>query len=131
MSPVLRILLILASCGVVYYVMHKIRKKQLNVDDAIYWIFFAVALFILSVFPRIATWAADLIGFETPANFVFMFVMFVTLVKLFHLAIELSVQKHRINALVQKLALTNYKVKSNARSIKDKGNGADIKKDNK
>lgn len=105
MSLVLRIALVIVSFLVVLFVLKKIRRSQLYIDDAIYWIVSAVLLLILSIFPQIAIWASELLEIQSPANFVFLFMIFMILVKLFNMAIELSVQKHRINRLVQKLAL--------------------------
>ena len=105
MSLVLRIALICVSFLVIVFVIKKIRRTQLYIDDAIYWIAFSVVLFVLSLFPQIAIWASELLGIESPANFVFLLMIFVVLIKLFNLSIELSVQKHRLNRLVQKLAL--------------------------
>ncbi len=105
MSIVLRIALILVSFLVVVFVLKKIRKTQLHIDDAIYWIVSAVLLLIISIFPQIAIWTSELLGIESPANFVFLFMIFVILVKLFNLAIDVSIQKQRLNRLAQKLAL--------------------------
>ena len=105
MSIVLRIALILVSFLVVVFVLKKIRKTQLHIDDAIYWIISAGLLLIISIFPQIAIWTSRLLGIESPANFVFLFMIFVILIKLFNLAIEVSIQKQRLNHLVQKLAL--------------------------
>lgn len=107
MSLVLRIALIIVSFLVVIFVLRKIRKTQLNIDDAIYWIIASVLLFLLSIFPQIAIWASELLGIESAANFVFLFMIFVVLIKLFNMAIDISVQKQRLNRLIQKLALTN------------------------
>ena len=105
MSLVLRIALVIVSFLVVLFVLKKIRRSQLYIDDAIYWIVSAFLLLLLSVFPQIAIWASELLEIQSPANFVFLFMIFMILIKLFNMAIELSVQKHRINRLVQKLAL--------------------------
>ena len=107
MSDILRILLIVFSIGVFFFVFKKIRKAQLNIDDSIYWIVFAVFLLVLSIFPQIAIWTATLLGIESPANFVFLCMLFLIIIKLFQVSIELSVHKHRLNHLVQKLALLN------------------------
>lgn len=107
MSLTLRILLIAASIGVFFFVFKKIRKAQLNIDDSIYWILFAVFLLVLSIFPQIVIWTANLVGVESPANFLFLCMSFLIIVKLFQVSIELSVHKHRLNHLVQKLALLN------------------------
>ena len=108
MSVVLRVVLIVVSVIVVFFAMRKIRKAQLNIDDSIFWILFSLILLVVSIFPQIAIWAAGLLGIESPANFVFLFMIFVVLVKLFQLAIDLSVLKHRLNRLTQKISLNRY-----------------------
>ena len=107
MSIVLRITLIVVSFLVLLFVLKKIRRTQLYIDDAIFWIVFSALLLVISIFPQLAVWASDLLGIQSPANFVFLFMIFVVLIKLFQISIELSVQKHRLNRLVQKLALMN------------------------
>jgi len=107
MSDILRIVLILVSIIVVVFVLKKIRKAQLNIDDSIYWILFALLLLVMSIFPQIPIWTANLLEIQSPANFVFLCMTFLILIKLFHVSIDLSVQKHRLNHLVQKLALLN------------------------
>ena len=107
MSPLLRCLLIVVSVAVFFFVFKKIRKAQLNIDDSIYWILFAIFLLVLSIVPQIAIWTAHRLGIESPANFVFLCMIFLIMIKLFQASIELSVQKHRLNHLVQKLALLN------------------------
>ena len=108
MSVVLRVVLIVVSVIVVFFAMRKIRKAQLNIDDSIFWILFSLILLVVSIFPQIAIWAAGLLGIESPANFVFLFMIFVVLVKLFQLAIDLSVLTHRLNRLAQKISLNRY-----------------------
>ena len=91
MSLALQIVLIAVSFLVLLFVLKKIRRSQLYIDDAIYWIVSAFLLLILSIFPQIALWASDLLEIQSPANFVFLVMIFMVLVKLFNLAIELSV----------------------------------------
>lgn len=108
MSVALRVVLIAVSVLVTFFVLKKIRKAKLNIDDSIFWISFAFFLLILSVFPGIAIWASELLGIQSPANFVFLFMIFVVLIKLFDIAIDLSIQKQRLNHLIQKLALLEH-----------------------
>ena len=108
MSTTLRILLVVASVLVIAYALRKIRKAQLDIDDAIYWIVFSALLLLLSIFPIIPIKIAELLGIASPANFVFMFMIFIVLIKLFTNSIELSVQKHRLNNLIQRIALLNH-----------------------
>ena len=108
MSDTLRIVLIAASVIVIVYALHKIRKAQLDIDDAIYWIVFSVLLLTMSIFPSITFAVSSLLGIESPSNFVFLFMIFIVLAKLFTNSIELSIQKHRLNNLVQRIALLNH-----------------------
>ena len=62
----------------------------------------------MSIFPGIVYFMANLFGIESPSNFVFLVIIFIVLVKMFGLSIELSIQKHRLNYLIQRTALMNY-----------------------
>ncbi len=111
MSLTLRIFLIISCVISVVYTLKKIRKAQMNIDDSLYWIVMSVMLLVLSVFPQIAEQAAKLFGFIGVVNFVFFFIIFAVIVKLFQIAIDLSITKHRLNSLVQKIALYNKELK--------------------
>ena len=67
----------------------------------------AIVLILLSLFPNSVVKLSEVLGFISPANLVFLCMIFLVLVKLCQVSIELSVQKHRLNHLVQKLALLN------------------------
>ena len=101
----LRILLIAASVLVFFYTVRRIRRAKLDIDDALFWIFFSLLLLVMSIFPIVPIYLSELIGIESPANFVFLFMIFIAFIKLFSVAVELSVQKHRLNSLVQRLAI--------------------------
>lgn len=116
MTLTLRIVLIVASVLVVLYTIRKIRKSQLNIDDSIFWIGFSVMLLIMSIFPQIVNFFTQLLGIASPVNFVFLFVIFLILIKLFKLAIDLSVTKHRLNHLIQRIAIINHEVEQNTSS---------------
>jgi len=108
MTLALRIVLIAASVFVSIYALRKIRKAQLNIDDAFYWIFVSVILLVMSIFPAVPTYFSSLIGIESPANFVFLVMIFLAFVKIFDQSIEFSIQKYRLNKLIQKIALHDH-----------------------
>ena len=43
----LRIILLVISLLVLFYVVHKIRKSKLEIADSIYWVIFACILLLL------------------------------------------------------------------------------------
>ena len=108
------------SLLVTFLVLRKIRKKQLSIDDSLYWILSSFFLLILSIFPQIAFFFAAILGIHDPTNFVFILVILIVCLKLFSISIELSIQKQRLNTLVQKLALANKEIESNTKKIEQK-----------
>lgn len=113
MSTTLRVILIVISALVAIYTIKRIRKSQLNIDDSVFWIGFSALLLVMSIFPQIATFFTHLIGIESTVNFVFLLVISLVCIKLFKLAIDLSITKHRLNHLIQRIAILNHDVDKN------------------
>lgn len=105
MSVVLRIALAVVSIFTCWFVVRKIRKSQMQIDDALYWIFVSGGLVLLSIFPQIATFFSNLIGIESASNFVFLIMIFIVLIKLFFLSLDISQLKHKLKLLIQENAL--------------------------
>ena len=112
MSLELRIVLIVASVLAVIYALSKIRKAELKIDDAFYWMFSSVLLLVMSIFPTVTYFLSELLGIQSPSNLVFLFMIFMILVKLFAVSIDLSIQKRRLNNLIQKIAIINHYMES-------------------
>ena len=122
MSLELRIVLIVASVLAVIYALAKIRKAELKIDDAFYWVFSSVLLLVMSIFPTVTYFLSELLGIQSPSNFVFLFMIFMILVKLFAISIDLSIQKRRLNSLIQKIAIVNHSSDSQKNSENKKEN---------
>ena len=56
MSVSLRILLIVAAVITVIWILKKIRKSKVKMEDAIFWLVFSGVLLVLAVFPQISFW---------------------------------------------------------------------------
>lgn len=105
----LRIILIAVSLLTLAFMIRKIRKSKLQIEYAIFWIGFSFVLFFISLFPQIPIWLAKLCGIESPANFIFLFVIFILLIHEFNLTVKLSNAENRLTRLVQELAIRNKK----------------------
>lgn len=105
MTPVLRICLIIVSVITLLYMMRKIRHSKLQIEYSLFWIMFAVMLIIISIFPQIIYALAALFGIESPANLVFVFIIFILLLKLFMMTIELSQLEYKLRDLIQQVAI--------------------------
>ncbi len=105
MTTVLRVILILMSLLVLLLMMRKIRQAKAQIEDSMFWVFFAVLLVIFSVFPKAADWLSGLVGTMSTANFIFLLMIFLLLVKNFSMSIRISQLETKMKELVQKIAL--------------------------
>lgn len=105
MSLTLRIALIVVCVVACLYVLRRIRRAQMEIEDAIYWIFVSMVLVIISIFPQIPDFLSRLLGIQSPSNFVFLAVIFVIIVKLFSLSLEVSFLKQKLKSTIQNVAI--------------------------
>ncbi|WP_172136550.1 DUF2304 domain-containing protein [Adlercreutzia sp. ZJ473] len=107
MTPPFAILLIIGAVGIFALALKKIRRSEIAVADSVFWFFFALSLVILAVFPRLAFVIADVLGFQSVVNFVFLYVIAVLLVKMFYMTAEIARLRAKQAELIQEKALTD------------------------
>lgn len=105
MSLTLRILLIVGSILAFLFILRKIRKCQLEVGDSIFWFSFAAILIIIAVFPQLVIYPAEWIGVDSPANFLFLIIIFIMLIRQFKMTIHIRTLNTKFRALTQAEAL--------------------------
>ncbi len=105
MTMTLRIALILVSVATLFLMMRKIRQSKVQIESAIFWIVLALVLVVFSIFPKVADFAARCLGIYSTANFLFLFMIFVLIVKEFYMTLHVSQLETRIKELVQQMAL--------------------------
>ncbi|WP_242972270.1 DUF2304 domain-containing protein [Lachnoclostridium edouardi] len=108
----LRIVLILASLGTGMLMIHKIRQSKVQIEDSLFWVFMSAILMIFSLFPGIALWLSNLVGTYSTSNFIFLFVIFLLLVKVFSMTIRISLLEAKLRELVQRVALDQERSES-------------------
>lgn len=106
MSSYLKILLIVISILTQFFVFRKIRKAQLQIEDAIFWLLVSAGLVFISIFPYSVIMISELIGIESPANFVFLSIIFILLIKVFIMSIKMSQLEHKLRTITQEIAIT-------------------------
>ena len=72
MSYYLRTLILFASIVTLFYVLRRIRKAQLQLQDSLFWIFLSFVFVVMGAFPQIVYAATRLFGFEAPVNLIFL-----------------------------------------------------------
>ena len=105
MTVTLRIFLIIASLLTVIWILRKIRKMKVKMEDAIFWLIFSALIIILAIFPEISYWLSKILGIESPANLVFLFVKCLLLEKIFTLSIITSQLEEKVSILSAEVAL--------------------------
>ena len=115
MTTTLRIVLIVVSILTTILIMRRIRQSKLQIEDSIFWIGFSSILILFSLFPGLPDLLARLAGTYTTANFIYLAVIFLLIVKMFHMSIKMSQLETRVKELVQEMALEeNQRVKEKA-----------------
>ena len=91
MTTELRIVLVIASFVTAALMLRRIRRSKVRIEDSVFWIGLSTVILVVSIFPQIADagGAAALHIYET-TNFLFLFFIFVLLVKLFTMSVHVS-----------------------------------------
>ena len=121
MSILLRGVLISASVLTTLLIMRKIRKEKMMIEESLFWIGFSVMLIVFSVFPQIVFKMSELVGTQSPSNFIFLFIIFVLIVRMFQMSMKISQLEAKFKDLVARIAIDE-----NIRNAQDR----DAKKEN-
>lgn len=105
MSLFLRIVLIVVAVLSCIFVLRKIQKSQMRIEDTLFWLVISFGILILGIFPQIAYWLSDVIGIMSPVNLVFLVFVFLLLFKVFILTVQVSQQQEKIKNLTQHIAI--------------------------
>ncbi|MEE1228000.1 MAG: DUF2304 domain-containing protein [Lachnospiraceae bacterium] len=108
MSFTLRVILLIASVGSAVWILHKIRKLKVKMEDAIFWMFFAAILFIMGMFPELTYWLTGKVGMMSPANLIFLIIIALLLEKVFTLSIITSQLEEKLNILSAEIAIRDH-----------------------
>lgn len=105
LTLILRVILIVAAVGLIAFLLHSIRKSKMSIDDSMFWLGFSLLILLLSIFPEIPSWLSYAIGFLSPVNFVFLFFIFVLIIRDFLSNRRISQLEIRVKELTQQIAL--------------------------
>lgn len=112
-----RVLLIVASILTLVFITRKVRDSKVKIEDSVFWVCFSVLILIASIFPEVFYLLSDLAGTEVPVHFVFLFFIFILMVKLFNLSMRISQADTRIKELTQQLAVEKFERYNNDKKI--------------
>ncbi|MDJ1122156.1 DUF2304 domain-containing protein [Olsenella sp. YH-ols2217] len=105
MSLPQRIVLFLGAVFILALICSAVKKRRIQIEDSLFWVFFAALLVVIGAFPQIAYFFSHLLGFISPSNFVFAAVIAVLLVREFRNSSKISVLRYRLDQLAEEVAL--------------------------
>ncbi len=123
MTVTLRVLLILVSVTTMFLMLRKIRQSKIQIESAVFWLVLSLVLVVFSIFPAVADFIAHCLGIYSTANFLFLFAIFVLIVKVFYMTIHISQLETRIKELVQKMALDEKKTEEREQGMEEADEG--------
>lgn len=109
MTGNLRIILLLGAVLLLVLVARKIKKSQFDTHDTFFWLGLSVLLILAAAFPQLVYVIADLLGFQSASNFVFLAVIAILLWRLFRLQENVVTLRRKLTTLVQEIALKDIK----------------------
>lgn len=90
-------------------ILRKIRKAEVTIADSTFWFLFALSLVLMGVFRQTPFFFAELFSIESPANFVFVYVIAVLVIREFYATVEVSQLRAKVRNLVQNQALADVR----------------------
>jgi len=108
MSITLRVVLLIVSLLTCAWIIQRIRKSQVKIEDSVFWILFSLLLVGMSLFPGLVTWGAALVGVQSASNFVFLAIIFVLLVKVFRMSVRISQLESKVQTFAQTYAVDQH-----------------------
>lgn len=105
----LRIALIVLSLLFVVCVFYCVNHKKLQLQFSLIWIFMALIMILIAIFPQIVYLLSKLLGIKTASNLVYLFGIIILFVVIINLTIKISKQSNQIKNLIQEISIQNYK----------------------
>ena len=104
-------------------VLELVRRRRLVERYALLWMLVAFTLLVLSVWTGLLSWAADRVGVEVPANFLFLAAFGVGFVLLLHFSVAISRLSEETKILAQEVARLDAELRAARRNGTAPANG--------
>lgn len=129
-SPVLYIFLIACVSAFFIMILRYLVLKKFNLKYTLVWLFTAISMLVIAIFPQIIAFICGVIGIETPSNAVF----FLAIIFLFLIVMTITAIISHMNQRVYRLSQTQALLEKRVRELEaelDKIKKENNEKDNK
>lgn len=119
MSILLRSVLLIAAAFSIGWIMFRIRRSKVRLEDTLFWIGTGIILGILGLFPGISYQMARLFGFQSASNFIFFLMICLLFEKILTLSIIHSQMEDKYVLMVAEMALRCKDLEKQVNDLKD------------
>ncbi len=110
MTPRQEAFAIVASVGLLIFIVEMVRRRRLREEYSWLWIIVAVCIVILSVWYDLLVWVTRQIGAVVPASTFFVFGILFLMVVNIYFSIKISTLTTQVKNLAQRLAILDHYV---------------------
>ncbi len=115
----LNVILIIGALATSVFILFRVRRSKVQIEDSIFWLVFSGIVFLLSIFPQMAYFFSRLLGFEAPVNFIYLVIIFILIVHQFWLTMRLSQTNNRLKEVIQRKAIDDHEILHNSKKNND------------
>lgn len=123
MTGSMRILLIVGAFITMAYMIYQIRKSRMQISNSIFWASFSGFLMLVALFPELVLWAAKALNIMSPINILFLFIIFILIIRLFSTSLRICYLEQQLQRMAQHIALHEAKDMRRFKALQD---GEDI-----
>ena len=103
-----QIFALIASIGLLIYIIEMVRRRKLREEFSWLWIFVGVAVFLFAVWFDLLNWLTTLIGAVVPVSTLFVFgILFLVVTNIFF-SIKISTLTNQVRKQAQRLAILDH-----------------------
>lgn len=113
MNTVSRIISIVISLSLLFFIFNLVRKNKLKEKYALLWLLTGSVIFILAIFQNLLNWITCVLGIKIPINTVFFLGIFFILLINIHFSMVISNLSEQNKKIAQKLSFLETEVKNN------------------
>ncbi len=122
MSIELRVVLLFAATFSIGWIITRIRKAKVRLEDTFFWMVMSVVLLVLGLFPKVSYWLSSILGIISPANLVFFIMICLLFEKLLTMSIMHSQMQDKYMTMAAEMALRCKELERQIEELKRKAN---------
>jgi hypothetical protein len=100
-----QVFIVSVSILVVLFVLNALRKRRINEEYCLWWIFIMIATDVLVIWQRLLIKITHLIGALVPISTLTLFALILVLAILIYFSMKISILTNQVRVLIQSAAL--------------------------